>query len=131
MASWNPSRRRWQVPPFLLSGWAILLVVLMSATPAGEQIRLRAVGSAFDPATAAVALGPKKQKVEARQVASSRADREVDGPDFAPLRAILPPVELLRPADLAGQQTFARVGFVAAPVKPLARPQSARAPPLV
>src|SRR6186713_641109 len=116
----------WQVPPFLLSGWAILLVVLLSATPAGEQIRLRAVGSAFDPAAAAVALGPKKQKVEARQLVSSRTDLEADGPDLAPVPAIVPPAELLHPAHVAGQQTLARVSFVAAPVKPPARPQAAR-----
>jgi hypothetical protein len=108
----------------------MLLIVLLSATPTGEQTRLRAVGSAFDPATAAVVVSPKKLKVEASQFVSSRIDQDNDGPDLAPLLATSPAVKLRRPVDFAEQQTLARVGFVAAPVKPLARPHAARAPPI-
>jgi hypothetical protein len=126
----KPPQRRWQVPRFWLSGWVVLLVVLLSATPTGEQVRLRAVGSAFDPATAAVTVGPKKPKIEARLLVSSRADQDTGGPDLAPLLATSPAVELSRPLDFAGQQTFARVSFVAATAKPLARPHTARAPPI-
>lgn len=122
--------RRWRVPTFWLSGWAILLVVLLSATPSGEQIRLRTVGSAFDPATAAVTVGPKKPKIEARQLISGRTDQDTGGPDFAPLLATSQAVELRRPIDFAGQQTLAWINFVAAPAKPLARPHTARAPPI-
>lgn len=39
--------------------WLTLLVVLLSAVPSGALPGMRAVGSAFDPAAASVAIGPK------------------------------------------------------------------------
>jgi len=49
---------------FLLWGWAMLLVVLLSAAPTGGQPRTRLLGSAFDPATVSVVLSPKQSRLE-------------------------------------------------------------------
>jgi hypothetical protein len=55
---------------FLVWGWVMLLVVLLSAAPTGGQVRSRLVGSAFDPATYSVALNPKLPKAKTLAKAS-------------------------------------------------------------
>ncbi len=47
----------------MLWGWAMLLVVLLSAAPTGGQPRTRHLGSAFDPATLSVVLSPKQPRL--------------------------------------------------------------------
>jgi hypothetical protein len=47
---------------FLVWGWAMLLVILLSAAPTGAQSRTRLVGSAFDLATTSVVVSPKRPK---------------------------------------------------------------------
>jgi hypothetical protein len=129
-ASRNPFRGRWEFTFLRLAGWAILLVVLFSATPMGEQIRLRPVGSAFDPATAAVAVSPKKKKnIERDQLVSSEPGDDSGGPDFLRFLASLPPGGFPRTAAYQEQQTHAEFNTFGAPGKPLARSQAARAPP--
>jgi hypothetical protein len=68
--------------PFLIWGWAMLFVVLLSATPTGGQVRSRLVGSAFDPTTVSVALGPKQPK--AKVFAKASAGRLPDTLDDVP-----------------------------------------------
>lgn len=46
---------------FLLWGWALLLLVLLSAAPTAAQPAPRLVGSAFDPTTASVTIAPSKR----------------------------------------------------------------------
>jgi len=65
--------RRW---PLLAWGWGILLVVLLSATPTGGAPRTMPIGSAFDPASMAVTLGPSRSSV---RTASQTAPRTGDG----------------------------------------------------
>lgn len=47
---------------FLFWAWAMLVVVLLSATPTSAQPRTRLVGSAFDPASVSVLVSPRKPK---------------------------------------------------------------------
>lgn len=48
---------------FLAWGWAMLLVIAVSAAPDGGAPGSRLVGSAFDPATASVMVGPQQPRV--------------------------------------------------------------------
>ena len=57
---------------FLVWGWAMLLVVALSAAPTGGQMRSRAIGSAFDPATLSVALSPRPAKARVAKAAGNR-----------------------------------------------------------
>ena len=69
---------------FLLWGWAMLLVVLLSAAPTGAQPRTRYVGSAFDPASVSVGLSPKKLRLAASASASERRKDTDEVADLAP-----------------------------------------------
>lgn len=60
-------RRR---PTFV--GWAMLLVVLISAVPTTGQARTRLIGSAFDPATYSVVVSPKKPRVTGSKTSLDR-----------------------------------------------------------
>jgi hypothetical protein len=55
---------------FLAWAWAMLLVILISAAPDGGVPGSRPIGSAFDPATSAVAIG----RQHSRLVAMTGAD---------------------------------------------------------
>jgi hypothetical protein len=57
---------------FLLWGWAMLLVVLLSAAPTGGPPRTRLLGSAFDPATITVVLSPKQPRYDASTSSAHR-----------------------------------------------------------
>ena len=46
--------------PFSWWGWAMLLVILLSAAPTGGALRTQVYGSAFDPATYSVTTAPKR-----------------------------------------------------------------------
>jgi hypothetical protein len=48
---------------FMLWGWTMLLVVLLSAAPTGAQPRSSFLGSAFDPSTVSVVLSPKQLRL--------------------------------------------------------------------
>jgi len=65
-------------PSFLLWGWLMLLVVLMSAAPTGGQPRTRLVGSAFDPATMSVALNAKQPKAKTAVRTLAKRDQPDD-----------------------------------------------------
>ena len=116
---------------FWLWGWAMLLVVLLSAAPTGGAPRTQWLGSAFDPATTSVTTGPKRPKVDI--LVKKAADDE-------PYTFVPVPTPLLaapaRPADLRGistaarPATFARSFQAAATVSPLAGSHAARAPPV-
>lgn len=56
-----PDGDRTRTMAFLLWGWALLLLVLLSAAPTAAQPVARSVGSAFDPSTVSVAVGPSKR----------------------------------------------------------------------
>lgn len=61
----NPRRARRHPAAFLLWGWAMLLVVLLSAAPTEGPPRSRLLGSAFDPASVSVVLSPKQLRLNA------------------------------------------------------------------
>ncbi|WP_347303522.1 hypothetical protein V5740_02535 [Croceibacterium sp. TMG7-5b_MA50] len=67
-----------------LWGWAILLVVLLSATPSGAQTSPRIVGSAFDPATLSVTIRPQERDEIVRAEAVRRDDALADLPGAVP-----------------------------------------------
>ena len=50
--------------PFTLWGWAMLLVIVLSAAPTSAHPRTRLIGSAFDPATVSVLIGPRKERAD-------------------------------------------------------------------
>jgi len=117
---------------FMLWGWAMLLVVLLSAAPGGGQPRTLLLGSAFDPATVSVVLNPKKPRFSssASAVHKKRLPQTVGGGAshgavdanlaFVPAAAPLPEVEPPR-SDVADLPSRKRV---------LARAHAPRAPPL-
>lgn len=109
---------------------AMLLVVLLSAMPAGAEARTRLVGSAFDPTTVSVALSPKQpkakvtaQSADRRRVPTALADgaaKQLAVAPFAPL--------VLRPAARQSPKRAAGPGVFPA-ARALTRAHGPRAPP--
>ena len=50
---------------FFAWGWAMIAVILLSSAPTSAQPRTRLAGSAFDPATTAVVISPKRTRPDA------------------------------------------------------------------
>jgi len=113
---------------FRLWSWLALVVVLLSAAPTGELTRTRLVGSAFDPATASLALSPKLPKAKALVQAAKRPDpgRNLD----AGLSLVASRDELFG-SRLASADRARPLGRDAAPFpsRPLTRAHGPRAPP--
>ena len=113
---------------FLLWGWAMVLLVLLSAAPTSAQPRTRLVGSAFDPATVSVAVSPKKADPEA--TVKYVRGRSGDGAAGA-----APEWVLTSGASLAGQERAASALLAILPepsdlpARAQVRPPPARAPP--
>lgn len=107
----------------------MLLVVLLSAVPSGEQARTRLVGSAFDPATVSVALTPKQPKTKAAVQAERRRLPELAFGKAPFLLAIASAGAV----PFAGYSLVAPVGFVRPAPFPasrsLTRAHGPRAPP--
>ena len=124
-----PISRRSPHSAFALSAWAMLLVVLLSAVPAGAQTGIRLVGSAFDPTTLSVALSPKQPKAKATARSAERRglpDRG-SGDHSAHLARAAPIVW-----DVAPQPAEARPSVAPSPPatpRALARAHRPRAPP--
>ena len=75
-----PGDRRMRRIPLVAWGWAMLLVVLLSAAPTGAAPRTAVVGSAFDPATVSVVLSPKPSKLSfASAVQQQKRDARPSG----------------------------------------------------
>jgi len=125
----DPHAARRHRVPFLIWGWAMLLVVLMSAAPTGAQARVRLVGSALDPASVSVALSPKQPK--AKETASKAPSRGL--PDEASPPPLAIESEALAPPPLADAALGGSVPGERPPVLHPAlsqRSNGARAPPL-
>jgi hypothetical protein len=116
--------------PFLIWGWAMLLVVLLSAAPTGGPVRSRLVGSAFDPATFSVALGPKqpKSKALAKAVVGRLPAGLADGPLPGAVAAVVPGAPLLARTEHAPAPEPLAADRVRTGLSPKAH--GARAPPL-
>jgi len=111
-------------------GWAMLLVVLLSAAPTGNQVHIRAVGSAFDPAAVAVAMNPKKLQLgspKAQAVGDKRTDTSA-GLALDRDLSVAHPL-LVLPAAGIDRLVFAAGFRAAVPAHPLAYARAARAPP--
>ena len=114
--------------PHTLWGWAMLLIVLLSAAPTGGALRTQAFGSAFDPATYSVTTGPRRAPApaELRQLKGTPDDTRSLEYVLPVAAAVLPSglvVLLLSPssewADLSG------------PANLLAHHRAARGPPSI
>lgn len=120
--------------PFPLWGWAMLLVVLFCAAPTGGQPGTRVVGSAFDPATNAVALNVKQPKIGG--VATARKSPRWNPPAKLPVGADAAAPVAPAPPAAAFAETV-RPAPVRAPVRTaalerrLTRPLGTRAPPRI
>jgi hypothetical protein len=64
---------------FSLWGWAMLLVIALSAAPTGGALRTQVFGSAFDPATYSVTTAPKRHSLLAEVQTKDEGE-----PDEAP-----------------------------------------------
>lgn len=105
-----------------------LLVVLLSAAPTGEQAFTRLVGSAFDPAAASVALGPKLSKTKAPAIVK----RTTEDSELAPPPALVwsAPESVL--PELAPERSPGAAAVVAGSApRAFARAHRSRAPPSV
>jgi hypothetical protein len=124
----NPRRARRHPAAFLLWGWAMLLVVLLSAAPTGGPPRTRLLGSAFDPASVSVVLSPKQVRVNA---STSSPNKRKPGEAMGGLSRVansprLPALQLLAAAPLA---ITARREPITLPLS-FTRANAPRAPPL-
>ena len=120
----DPRKRRFAL---LLWGWAMLLVVLLSAAPTGGQPRTRTTGSAFDPATFSVVLRPKQPRLAAAAVTTDnkkQADAVVDGASFGLARSLV-----ATPAPPSHTPALAGRGWSIPDRSPLKRAYGPRAPP--
>ena len=86
-ASSAPPRHR---AAFWLWGWAMLLVIMLSAAPTGGALRTQLFGSAFDPATYSVTTAPKRHASPAELQTESKGE-----PDEAPALDYPQPVDAL------------------------------------
>jgi len=82
---------------FLAWGWAMIAVVLLSSAPTSAQPRSTLAGSAFDPASTAVVISPKRMRADAavrKAVPTPPPEKVLSGPgDIAvapPLASRLP-----------------------------------------
>jgi len=126
--SGNPQRARRHPAAFLLWGWAMLLVVLLSAAPTGGPPRTRLLGSAFDPATVSVVVSPKKPRLDSST--SSASKRKLpETASAALLASAVIPSPAHEPLPRSQRPWRSGEGPVAVQ-RPLARAHGARAPPL-
>ena len=113
---------------FWLSGWAILLVVLLSAAPTGSQLRTRLVGSAFDPATVSVVVNPKQPRLRTTAAKPNKANPpDVVHDSLAPVGIIQAGSESERWLSAAPRFTV-QLASISDP-RSLTRAHGARAPP--
>jgi len=128
--SFHHEQARRSPAAFLLWGWTMLLVVLLSAAPTGGQPRTRLLGSAFDPATVSVVLSPKQSRVNGSL--SSLHRRRVPermGGGSAHIASLAQRAALSLSAQ-AGRQRFEYRDRPIAGPRPFARAHRPRAPPL-
>lgn len=120
-----PSARR-DPAAFLLWGWTMLLVILLSATPTEGVTGTRAMGSAFDPTTASVVLSPKQLRLGASVAIPGK--RKV--PDVVGPASLVPMMLALVPSPLLQVEAF-QSGLLRADASPLlsSRAHAPRAPP--
>jgi hypothetical protein len=114
----------------------MLVVVLLSAAPTGGQVQVRAIGSAFDPATVSVAVSPKKLKPETPSKKGCQGNRcetvvkfvEAGGPAATSLASL--GVIAHSWAVAKGDFGFSLGQQLPAPVSLFKRSYASRAPPL-
>jgi hypothetical protein len=111
---------------FLVWGWATLLVVLVSAAPDGGAPGSREIGSAFDPATPSVAVGPQQPRV----IEAIEAHEALPPAAAAGDAAQLLPTRLAATGSVAGNSPIALSPYTAGDPRSLNRAHGARAPPL-
>ncbi len=115
----------------MLWGWALLLLVLLSAAPTGAQAGTRVVGSAFDPSTVSVTVAPNKRD-DSVWVKKLRWNGPADdAPDLSPRLFLIAPAAIARPAP-ASALAILLAGVILRRVVLRMPPrwQPARAPPL-
>jgi hypothetical protein len=111
-------------------GWAILLVVILSAVPSGTLVAPRTTGSAFDPATLVVTTRPQPRGEVVAASAARRDDISDNGHALAATTGHHAPGIPRVVADAAGPAMPAR--GPPAPILPgLLTPAAARAPPAI
>lgn len=110
---------------FVAWSWAILLVILVSAAPDGGAPGSRALGSAFDPATVSVTVGPQQPRV----VAAAEID-EVAPPAFSGSADQVAVLEFALSGAVAGGSFAAYRPMGIADPRSLTRAHGARAPPI-
>jgi hypothetical protein len=113
---------------FSLWGWAMLLVIMLSAAPTGGALRTQVFGSAFDPATYSVTTAPKRQSPLA-EIQRVTGDEPDDAPAFHMPQAAdvyTRPAPLVGQARVDGQPPVSNRG-TAVPL--IADNRAARAPP--
>lgn len=116
---------------FLLWGWALLLLVLLSAAPTAAQPVARLVGSAFDPSTMSVTVGPNRrdENVWIKKLRSN--DPDADAPDLSSRPPLIAAVRATGSGSaIAPQVPFDRAPRSDIPLRASVRSQPARAPPL-
>lgn len=123
----NQHERRNGKTSFWLSGWAMLLVVLLSAAPTGGPPKTRLVGSAFDSATVWVALGAKKPRpgVPAASIQKRKLPQSVAS-SIAEVPLITSAIEL---PGTSGLSLFATPRQAISTPRAFAKAHPTRAPP--
>jgi hypothetical protein len=111
---------------FLLWGWAMLLVVLVSAAPDGAAPGSREIGSAFDPATPSVAIGPQQP----REVVAIQIEQPPVPAMSAGGAGMFLPIQIVSSGDEASGSFIAHRSPAAGDPRSANRAHGARAPPL-
>lgn len=127
----HPASNRTRPAAFLLWGWALLLLVLLSAAPTSAQPCTRLVGSAFDPSTVSVTVGPNARN-ESTAIKKLRWNGPTDDvPDPLPRLFAIVDVAAARPASVSAQEPARSKVPPSLPTSgAFRRSAPARAPPL-
>ena len=93
------AHRMRRLTAFAVLGWAMLLVVVLSAAPSGAEPRMRLIGSAFDPSSVSVALNRRPANpVKARLIqAAGDKGQAGDAPGAPPMLAVAHGAAPVRP----------------------------------
>ncbi|MFM2302438.1 MAG: hypothetical protein RLZZ84_2174 [Pseudomonadota bacterium] len=129
MLSGSTSRLNAFPARFLAWGWAMLVVILLSAAPTRAQPGTALIGSAFDPATQAVALRPAHKPARVATVSTPRPKKAED-PIKVEVPSLSPTIDCqtIAEPDRSNPQRPNTVACDKAPAR--LRAHAPRAPPL-
>ncbi len=114
--------------PFVLWGWAMLVVVVLSATPTSAHPRSRLIGSAFDPATVSVVVSPRKARPDEWTRKPPEDDPAGAAFDNQPDASLARPIPLAASVGARADAVPSRVA--SPPRRPAVRAHAPTEPPL-